>query len=172
MATVCKDGVFQIENGCGGYRFSIVIDGRRVAKKKTTDAAGNKLKTQFQATKAREAAIRAAYIESQRKTLPPSRRTMKEVYLEYCQNGRKDRAFSTVRKQECLSNGLRCLPTQTWQHGHTQPEGGCQWVHTCGVGHRSPYGWGRKESACLRRIHLRQWLLLRIPVCSHFPERT
>jgi len=102
MATVCKDGVYQLENGCWGYRFSIVIDGRRVAKKKTTDAMGNKLKTQHQATKAREAAIRAAYIESQRKNLPPARRTVKEVYLEYCQNGRKDRAFSTVRKQECL----------------------------------------------------------------------
>ena len=102
MATVCKDGVYQLENGCWGYRFSIVIDGRRVAKKKTTDEVGNKLKTQHQATKAREAAIRAAYIESHRKTLPPSRRTVKEVYLEYCQSGRKDRAFSTVRKQECL----------------------------------------------------------------------
>lgn len=102
MATVCKDGVYQTENGCWGYRFSIVIDGKRVSKKKTTDEAGNKLKTQFQASKAREAAIRAAYIDSQRKKLPPARRTVKEVYLEYCQNGRKDRAFSTVRKQECL----------------------------------------------------------------------
>lgn len=102
MSTVCKDGVFQLENGCWGYRFSIVIDGRRVAKKKTTDEAGNKLKTQHQANKARENAIRMAYVESQRKNAPPARRTMKEVYLEYCQNGRKDRAFSTVRKQECL----------------------------------------------------------------------
>ena len=102
MSTVCKDGVFQLENGCWGYRFSIVIDGRRVAKKKTTDEAGNKLKTQHQANKARENAIRMAYVESQRKNTPPARRTMKEVYLEYCQNGRKDRAFSTVRKQECL----------------------------------------------------------------------
>ncbi|MBQ2927139.1 MAG: hypothetical protein IJD98_01050, partial [Oscillospiraceae bacterium] len=127
MATVCKDGVFQIENGCWGYRFSIVIDGRRVAKKKTTDAAGNKLKTQFQATKAREAAIRAAYIESQRKTLPPSRRTVKEVYLEYCQSGRKDRAFSTVRKQECL-----------WQN-HIGPRFGQRYVDEISVAEVTDY---------------------------------
>ena len=127
MATVCKDGVFQIENGCWGYRFSIVIDGRRVAKKKTTDAAGNKLKTQFQATKAREAAIRAAYIESQRKNTPPARRTVKEVYLEYCQNGRKDRAFSTVRKQECL-----------WQN-HIGPRFGQRYVDEISVAEVTDY---------------------------------
>ena len=63
---------------------------------------GNKLKRQHQAVKAREAAIKAAYIESHRKNLPPARRAAKEVYLEYCQSGRKDRVFSTVSKQECL----------------------------------------------------------------------
>jgi len=127
MATVCKNGVYQTENGCWGYRFSLLIDGRRVARKKTTDANGNKLKTKGQALKAREAAIKAAHTESQRKITQLVRKTVKEVYLEYCQNGRKDRAFSTVRKQECL-----------WQN-HIGPRFGQRYVDEISVAEVTDY---------------------------------
>ena len=108
MATVCKDGVFQQENGLWAYRFSILVDGRRISRRKTTDELGNKLKTRKQAAKAREAAIRAAYIEAQRKDRPKERRTVKEVFVEYCQNGRMDRAYTTIRKQDSLWENHLC----------------------------------------------------------------
>ena len=108
MATVCEDGVYQQENGFWAYRFSILVDGRRISRKKTTDEQGKKLKTRKQAAKAREAAIRAAYIEAQRKDRPKERRTVKEVFMEYCQNGRMDRAYTTIRKQDSLWENHLC----------------------------------------------------------------
>ena len=55
-----ENGVYQLESGLWAYRFSILVDGQRISRKKTTDAEGNKLKTQKQAAKARDAAIAAA----------------------------------------------------------------------------------------------------------------
>lgn len=49
MAGKCENGVFQQENGVWAYRFSILIDGRRISRKKTTDENGKPLKTQKQA---------------------------------------------------------------------------------------------------------------------------
>ena len=109
MATVCEDGVYQQENGLWAYRFSILVDGRRISRKKTTDEQGKKLKTRKQAAKAREAAIRAAYIEAQQKDRPKERRTVKEVFMEYCQNGRMDRAYTTIRKQDSLWENHLCV---------------------------------------------------------------
>lgn len=108
MASVCENGVYQLENGYWAYRFSILIDGRRVSKKKTTDEQGNKLKTKAQAAKARETAIRRAYLETQQRPCTRTRRTVKEVYAEYCKNGRTDRAYGTIRKQDSLWNNHIC----------------------------------------------------------------
>ncbi len=107
MATKCENGVYKVENGLWGYRFSILIDGHRVSRKKTTDENGNKLKTQKAAAKAREAAIEQAHIEAKRKQ-PILRRTMKEVFDEYCEKGRSDRAYQTIRKQDSLWENHLC----------------------------------------------------------------
>ncbi len=107
MATKNESGVYQTDNGYWAYRFSLLIEGRRVSRKKTTDVLGNKLKTKSQAIKAREQAIIAAYNESKRKQ-PTSRRTVKEVFEEYRQNGRKDRAYQTIRKQDSLWENHLC----------------------------------------------------------------
>ena len=96
-------GVYQLDNGFWGYRFSILIDGRRISRKKTTDEFGNKLHTQAAAIKARSAAITAAHIEMQMKN-KVVRRTYQEVYDEYSSVGRKDRAYATIQKQELLWN--------------------------------------------------------------------
>lgn len=101
MAGKCENGVFQQDNGVWGYRFSILIDGRRISRKKLTDENGKPLKTQKQALKAREVAIKNAHLEMKRKQAV-SRRTFKEVYEEYCENGRKDRKYQTIRKQDSL----------------------------------------------------------------------
>lgn len=107
MATKNETGVYQMDNGMWGYRFSLLIDGRRVSRKKTTDEFGGKLKTKKQAVKARENAIRAAYEDNKRKQ-PISRRTVKEVYQEFCTTGRKDRAYETIRKQDSLWDNHLC----------------------------------------------------------------
>ena len=107
MTGKCENGVFQQENGVWGYRFSILIDGRRISRKKLTDENGKPLKTQKQALKAREIAIKNAHLEMKRKQAV-SRRTFKEVYEEYCENGRKDRKYQTIRKQDSLWENHLC----------------------------------------------------------------
>lgn len=44
MATK-STGVYQKDNGFWEYRFIMVVNGRKISKKKSTDAFGNKLKT-------------------------------------------------------------------------------------------------------------------------------
>lgn len=94
-------GVYQKDNGYWEYRFVMMVDGKKINKKKSTDAFGNKLKTKKEAIKAREAAMleaRSGKIE----TPKVARRMVKEVYEEYCEKGRKDRAYQTIRKQDSI----------------------------------------------------------------------
>ena len=107
MAEKYDAGVYQQENGQWAYRFSILIDGKRIARKKTTDEYGNKLTSQRAAAKARAAAIANAYLEVQRKK-PVARRTVEEVFKEYCETGRKDRKYQTIRKQDNLWENHLC----------------------------------------------------------------
>ncbi|MBQ6118762.1 MAG: hypothetical protein IJK98_05985, partial [Clostridia bacterium] len=65
--------------------------GKTVFKKKSTDEHGNKLMTKSAAVAAREAAIIALKQEKAEKP-KPARHTVKEVFDEFCAEGRKDRA--------------------------------------------------------------------------------
>ena len=47
-------GVYQKSNGFWEYRFTIVVDGQQISRKKSTDEFGNKLKTKSEAIRARE----------------------------------------------------------------------------------------------------------------------
>lgn len=107
MARAKDSGVFKMENGLWAYRFAVMIDGKQVAQRKSTDALGNKLRTKKDAIKAREAAIEQAHLERARKK-DIARRTVKEVYGEYCLNGRSDRAYQTIRKQDSIWNNHLC----------------------------------------------------------------
>lgn len=107
MAKVKDAGVYKMENGLWAYRFAIMVDGKQVARRKSTDANGNKLRTKRDAIKAREAAMEQAHLERARKK-EVQRRTVKEVYSEYCKNGRADRAYTTIRKQDCLWDNHLC----------------------------------------------------------------
>ncbi len=98
-----EPGVYKLENGCWGYRFSIIIDGQRISRKKSTDAEGNKLCSRKQAAKAREEAIIQARLDRERRRTI-QRRTIEEVFKEYCEKGRADRAYQTIRKQDSLWN--------------------------------------------------------------------
>lgn len=96
-------GIYKKENGVWEYRFTLTIDGKKISKKGTTDAEGNKLKTRAAAAKAREQAIaETKFIRTKKPEIV--RRTFQEVYDEYAQTGRKGKAQTTIRKQESLWN--------------------------------------------------------------------
>ena len=101
MAQKKDSGVFQTEKGLWGYRFTLLIEGKRISRRKFTDSDGNKLTSKKQAVKAREEAIIQAHLDEERKRLI-TRKTFDQVYNEYCEKGRAGRAYMTIRKQDCL----------------------------------------------------------------------
>lgn len=102
-------GVYQLENGYWGYRYAIVINGKRKEAKKLKNESGNPFKTAKQAAKAREIAIAQ---EKSKSLLPPQktiiRKTVTEVYQEYCEKGRSGKAYTTIKKQDSLWNNHLC----------------------------------------------------------------
>ncbi len=102
-------GVYQLENGYWGYRYAIVINGKRKEAKKLKNESGNPFKTAKQAAKARENAIAQ---EKSKALLPPQktiiRKTVTEVYQEYCEKGRSGKAYTTIKKQDSLWNNHLC----------------------------------------------------------------
>ncbi len=93
-------GVFQLENGMWAYRYTFTRDGQRYSKRGSKDEYGVPLKTKREAIKARQTAIDRE--QSSLRPKPTVRKTVKEVFTEYCASGRKDRAYQTVRKQDSL----------------------------------------------------------------------
>ena len=107
MAKREAGSVFQKEDGYWGYRFIVSVNGKRIERRGSFDEHGNKFRTKREATAAREAAIVNLRIE---KTEKPKmvRKTVKEVFNEFCAEGRKDRAYQTIRKQDSIwENHLR-----------------------------------------------------------------
>ncbi len=92
MAKANDVGVYQLDNGMWGFRFVMVVDGKQISQRRTTDELGNKLKIKNQAIKARQTAMVQARTGRKKKQEIP-RRTVKEVFDEFCASGRKDRAY-------------------------------------------------------------------------------
>lgn len=107
MATKTVGGVYQVERGLWGYRFSILTDGKRISRKKTTDENGNKLTSRRAAEQARAYAVTQARLRQTQKE-PVSRRTVKEVFGEYVQYGRAEKAYNTILKQDSLWKNHLC----------------------------------------------------------------
>ena len=99
-------GVYQLPDGFWGYRFKVVVNGKTVEKKRLTDDNGMKFKNKTAAAKARKLAIHLAENGPQEPTepAPPDRKTVSEIYAEYCEKGRTDKAYGTIRKQDSLWN--------------------------------------------------------------------
>ena len=97
------NGVFQNKDNSWGFRFTAVIDGKQITKRKTKDENGQKFPTKKAAAKAREAAIAKAHIEVKQKQ-KIYRRTMADVFKEYCESGRTGKAYQTIKKQDSLWN--------------------------------------------------------------------
>ena len=60
MAKSKDVGVYQKKNGMWEYRFTMVVNGNQISKKKGVDEFGNKLKTKREAIRARNTAMEVA----------------------------------------------------------------------------------------------------------------
>ena len=96
-----SSGVYQLPNGFWGFRYAYWINGKQKDIKRTTNEKGNPFKTKAAAIKARETAMIEAHSERTQKTVKP-RMTVAEVFAEYCETGRRGKAYGTTRKQDSL----------------------------------------------------------------------
>ena len=96
-------GVFQLSNGMWGFRYTYIFNGKQKDIKRTKDEKGNPFKTAKAAAKAREAAIIEVHSETPSKPVNKIM-TVAEIYNEYCEMGRSDKAYGTKRKQDSLWN--------------------------------------------------------------------
>lgn len=96
-----ENGVYQQENGYWAYRFSIVVNGERIIRRRARDEQGQPFKTKRAAAKARTAAIAMEQRKPTHEAAIP-KKTVSEVYREYCEKGRSGKAYSTIRKQDSL----------------------------------------------------------------------
>ena len=105
MGTNKDTGVYQLDTGYWAYRYKINIDGTLKERRRRTDEFGNQFKTKASAIKARQQAIINEKVNA---IAPPSsklkRKTVTEVYNEYCEFGRAGKAYATIKKQDSLWN--------------------------------------------------------------------
>ena len=102
MAKLNDTGVYQLANNNWAFRYTLTMNGRKKDVRKAKDEFGNPLKTKTEAIKARNKALEQE--KEGKKPTPKVRKTVKEVYAEYCDKGRQDRAYYTKKKQDCLWN--------------------------------------------------------------------
>lgn len=101
MANTNYTGVYKTKDGYWAYRYSVMINGQRKDIKKAKDNNGQRFPSAKAASKARAIAMAAGITT---KTPSPNlpRRTISEVYREYCEKGRTGKAYQTIRKQDSL----------------------------------------------------------------------
>lgn len=107
MSKENNNGVFQLMNGNWGYRFIITVNGERKAQKRVVDENGKPFKTEAQAVKARERNIKLAkeFVKAKQASENETaieRKTVEDIYNEYCEKGRSEKAYATKKKQDSL----------------------------------------------------------------------
>lgn len=101
MANTNYTGVYKTKDGYWAYRYSVMINGQKKDIKKAKDNNGQRFPSAKAASKARAIAM-AAGITAKTPSLSLPRRTISEVYQEYCEKGRTGKAYQTIRKQDSL----------------------------------------------------------------------
>lgn len=101
MADTRKSGVYQLENGMWGFRYTVTYNGKRKDVKRQKDELGRILKTEKAALRARESAMLHDKMSRIKKPVE-KRMTFAEVYQEYCEMGRSGKAYATIKKQDSL----------------------------------------------------------------------
>lgn len=97
-------GIFQLDNGYWGYRYVIKSNGQRKDGRRTVDEFGKPFKTKASAKRARQQAILNEKVALSNPNPQTARKTMVQVYDEYCEFGRTGKAYATIVKQESLWN--------------------------------------------------------------------
>ena len=93
MAKNKRTGVYQLPNGYWAFRYVLTSNKQRKEVRKSKDELGNPFKTQNQAIAARKIALEREHAHrvpietSVSKSILP-RKTVAEVYGEYCELGR------------------------------------------------------------------------------------
>ena len=105
MANTNYTGVYKTSEGYWAYRYSVTVNGRRKDVKKAKDADGQRFKTAKAAARARTKAM-ANSSTFDMPSIP--RKTVSEVYQEYCEKGRAGKAYQTIRKQDSLWRNHLC----------------------------------------------------------------
>ena len=103
MPKLHDTGVYQLKNGYWGFRYAIVVNNKRVERKRNLDEQGNPYKTKTSAVKARRTMIEQER-NSQVVKSKTVRVTVQQVYNEYCEFGRAGKAYATIVKQDSLWN--------------------------------------------------------------------
>lgn len=104
-----ETGVYQLENGNWEYRFIVTKNDKKMYYRKRKDENGNVFKTQAQAKRARAAALKK--LKKEEPALMNrafGTATVRKVYEEYCETGRFDKAYSTIKKQDSLWRNHLC----------------------------------------------------------------
>ena len=102
MKESTSTGVFQLKNGYWGFRYVISVNGQRKEGKRTRDEQGLPYKTEKQAARAREKMIIKKKSECDNVPVKIVRRTVRQIYAAYAENGRAEKAYSTKTKQDSL----------------------------------------------------------------------
>lgn len=97
-------GIRQLKNGNWAYRFSISVNGQKISQRGSTNSEGQPLKTKTDAIRARKKAIKLAQLAPLLpvKEKEPEKLTVAQVFDEYREKGRSDRAYNTILKQDSL----------------------------------------------------------------------
>jgi Phage integrase family. len=104
MSKLNDTGVYQLSNGKWAYRYAVMVNGVRKEARKTKDAFGKPLNTKTSAAKARQTAIELELNTDKLNSAPIIRKTVAEVFQEYCDKGRSGKAYQTIRKQDSIWN--------------------------------------------------------------------
>ena len=104
MAKSNDTAVYQLKNGFWGFKFCISVNGKQITKRGRSDLDGNPLQSKADAVKARKKAIKMAKLTPllPEKKPEPIKKTVSELFKEYCEKGRSDRAYQTIRKQNSI----------------------------------------------------------------------
>ena len=97
-------GIFQLDNGYWGYRYVIKVNGQRKDGRHTVDELGKPFKTKASAKRARKQAILNEKIALSNPKPKAVKKTVTQVYNEYCEFERAGKAYSTIKKQDSLWN--------------------------------------------------------------------
>lgn len=94
-------GVYKLTNGNWAYRYKLTVNGKIINRRRTKNEYGEPFKNKNDAIKARKKSItddkRSIY-----SGVDKDNKTIQDVYDEYKEFGRFDKAYTTIRKQDSL----------------------------------------------------------------------